>query len=95
MGVHVSFDPQRAVSAVARTPPVDPLASRAHTGTSLPYFLANCRFENSNATHIVSLRVTRVLDLGFTCVKATVRSQQNAAYECKKNVYTLRRRGFL
>jgi len=31
------------------TPPVDPLARRAHTGSSDPYFWPNCLFENSKA----------------------------------------------
>jgi hypothetical protein len=31
------------------TPPVDPLARRAHTGISDPYFWLNCLLENSKA----------------------------------------------
>jgi hypothetical protein len=36
--------------ARVRTPPVDPEAINAQTGTSFPYVLAKLRFENSNAT---------------------------------------------
>ena len=35
-----------------RTPPVDPLASNAHTGRSGPYILMNFRFENSNPARV-------------------------------------------
>jgi len=54
-----------------RTPPVDPLASNAHTGRSGPYILMNFRFENSNpARHFFLLPKPREY-LERTCIEPT------------------------